>query len=226
MNQHFLSGKLRSIICLAAILPLLCGPTCAISGENDLTSFSIVKYSAGILTAALIHEGAHALVAELTGTHMNWEIGRNNQPIWFTEKADSDAKGVAVYSAGLLSQTTGAEIILQADRIDKNDAFVRGLMTWNILNPILYSLDYWFLRWSNRNNGQNYQGDLGGIEHYSDERTANAFALSISAIAIFQGYRFLKTQTWAPDWLKTNLNNFNLNPLPAGGFLLTYKFSF
>jgi hypothetical protein len=227
MNQRNLSKISTYLVGLLFFLFFSMNhPMHAISGENELTSSSFLKFSAGIASAILIHEGSHAVVAGITGTSMDWEIGTYNQPIGFTEKANSDAKGVAVYSAGLLSQAIGSEIILQADKIDKNDAFVRGMMLWNIVNPILYSLDYWFFHISNKNNGKTYQGDLEGIEHYSNESTANGFAISITAIAAFQGYRFLKTQTWAPDWLKGNTHSFFLNPMPSGGCFLTYSYHF
>jgi hypothetical protein len=157
---------------------------------------------------------------------MYWETGTVSQPISFTENANTDSKGWAINSAGLISQAAGAEIILQVDKIDKNDAFVRGMMTWNILNPILYSLDYWVFHSTNKINGNNYQGDLAGIERYSNKATADGFALSMSAIAVFQGYRFLKTQSWAPDWLKDNSRSLSLAPLPSGGFIVGYKFDF
>ena len=197
-----------------------------VSASGDGLPLGALKFSAGIVSAFLIHEGAHALVATVTNTDMHWEAGTLNQPIAFTENANSDAKGWAVNSAGLISQAAGAEIILQVDRIDKNDAFVRGMMTWDILNPILYSLDYWVFHSTNKINGNNYQGDLAGIEHYSNKATADGFALSMSAIAVFQGYRFLKTQSWAPDWLKDNSRNMSLAPLPSGGFVIGYKFEF
>jgi len=201
-------------------------PTFAVAEENRVTYTSILKFSAGVVAAALIHEGSHGLVAGITDTQMHWEIGTYNQPIGFTDKATSNAKGVAIYSAGLISQAIGSEIILRADKIDKNDAFVRGMMTWNILNPILYSLDYWFFHLSNKNVGNTYQGDLKGIEHYSSEPTAHGFALSMSAIAAWQGYRFLKTQSWAADWLKGDSHKVSLAPLASGGFIVTYKFKF
>ena len=109
------------------------------------------------------------------------------------------SQGFAVYSAGLIAQVATAEIILDVDRIDKNDAFVRGMMAWNIVNPILYALDYWVIRRSNKENDGTFQGDIEGVEHYSGEAAANTFAASMAAIAVFQGYRFLKTQDWAPD---------------------------
>jgi len=174
----------------------------------------------------LMHEGAHALVAAATNTHMSWKPGNYNQPIGFTEDVDSDAEGVALYSAGLLTQLGASEVILQVDKINKNDAFVRGMMAWNVLNPILYSLDYWVFRIANKNGGPSYQGDLQGIEHFSSEATAQGFAIGITAIAAFQGYRFLKTQDWAPEWLKGTPDNVTLAPMRSGGAFLAWHYRF
>ena len=201
-------------------------PSQASAVEDGLSVGSTLRFSAGVVSAFLIHEGAHALVAKVTNTDMDWETGTFNQPIAYTEHANTDSKGWAINSAGLISQAAGAEIILRVDRIDKNDAFVRGMMMWNILNPILYSLDYWVFHSTNKINGHNYQGDLAGIERYSNKATADGFALAMSAIAVFQGYRFLKTQSWAPDWLKDNSRSMSLAPLPSGGFIVGYKFDF
>jgi hypothetical protein len=194
--------------------------------EQSSTAVAVLKFTAGVATSMLIHEGAHALVAGVTDVPMSWKAGTYNQPIGFTENAGSDAKGVALYSAGLLSQAITSEAILQIKKVDKNDAYVRGLMAWNILNPILYSLDYWILHNSNKQNGKSYQGDMVGIEHYSNKATADGYAIGMTAIAVFQGYRFLKTQSWAPDWLKTEKNKFLMAPLPSGGFMAGYHFSF
>jgi len=51
-------------------------------------------------------------------------------------------------------------------------------------------------------------------------------AVSFSAIALFQGYRFLKTQTWAPEWLKDESHRFGFMPLRSGGLVMTYHFRF
>jgi hypothetical protein len=126
----------------------------------------------------------------------------------------------------LVAQVASSEVILDVDRIDKNDAFVRGMMAWNIFNPIMYALDYWFIHKTNDKNGDSYQGDLQGIEHYSSERTANIFAGAMVAIATVQGYRFLKTQSWAPEWIKDNTQNLYFVNTPDGGFFLGFKFDF
>ena len=195
-------------------------------GEKDMTYTSILKFSAGIIAAFSIHEGGHALVGWVTDTDMDWRWGDMNQPLEFTEDASSDSKGAAINSAGLISQAMGAEVILRGDKIDKNDAFVRGMMIWNILNPILYAMDYWFFHKTNSNDGDRYQGDLAGIERYTSEPTAHGFALCMVGIAAFQGYRFLKTQPWAPDWMKGKSYGVNLEPVPSGGLVMTYKFVF
>ena len=207
-------------------LVLLLSPIPAAGAEDEGWPLSILKFASGLASGALIHEGSHALVAGLTGTRLTWEAGTYNQPIGFTDHAQSDAEGLAIYSAGFISQAAGAEIILQVDGINKNDNYVRGMMAWNLVNPILYSLDYWFIHRTNKKGVSSYQGDLQGIEHYSNQTTANMFAVSFSAIALFQGYRFLKTQTWAPDWLKGESHRLGFTPLRAGGLVMTYQFRF
>jgi hypothetical protein len=228
--MHMLPQRIKKYFCLVwlvgALLFILPGHPPVFAAEDSITARSAAKFAVGILASSAVHETAHALVAAATGTSMTWKVGNYNQPLAFEESANSGAKGVAIYSAGLIAQLICSEIILDVDSIDKNDAFVRGMMTWNILNPILYSLDYWVFRVSNQQNGSSYQGDLEGIEHYSDERSAQAFAIGITAIAAFQGYRFLKTQDWAPDWLKAAPDNVTVMPLRSGGALLTYEFRF
>ncbi|MCK5418558.1 MAG: hypothetical protein KAI93_08635 [Desulfobacterales bacterium] len=110
---------------------------------------SLLKYSAGIFSAFMIHEGAHLVAAKATGTDMDWELGNYNQPLAYTEETDNDADGLIINSSGLVAQALASEIILQVDSIDKNDDFVRGMMYWNILNPIFYALDYWFIHVTN-----------------------------------------------------------------------------
>lgn len=123
---------IRYVITLIVLIIVSCKmPPAASAAEKDMTHNSVLKFYAGIAVAFSIHEGAHALVTELTDTDMNWEIGNYNQPFAFTENASSNGKGVAINSVGLLSQATGGEIILQDDRIDKNDYFIRGMMAWH-----------------------------------------------------------------------------------------------
>jgi hypothetical protein len=219
--------RLKQLFFAVAISVFMINPKFVEAAEDELTLRSVTKFAAGILSGALIHEASHAAVAGLTGIPLNWEGGNYNQPLAFTAYTDNNAKGLAIFSAGLIAQPVGTEIILRVDRIDKNDSFVRGMMTWNILNPIMYSLDYWFFHLTNKSTGATtFQGDLQGVEYYSNKTTADGFSLFITAIAVYQGYRFLQTQSWAPDWLKGKSQKLHLAPLPPGGLMLTYKFDF
>jgi len=116
---HKIPKRIKFVIGLTGIfiIALRISPACAF--ENDITLKSTAKFFGGILAAHCIHEGAHVLVAEACDTDLDWEIGTYNQPIGFTEHADSDSKGFAINSAGLLAQVLGSEIILQTDKIDK-----------------------------------------------------------------------------------------------------------
>ena len=226
MRPHKITSIKRCIIGAAALLILVFKPTYAHAEEEDMRCTSILKFSAGIITAFSIHEGGHALVGRTTNTDMNWRRGDINQPLKFTEDTDSDSKGAAINAAGLISQAIAGELILRAEDIDKNDAFVRGMMAWNILNPIMYAMDYWFFHKTNSNDGDSYEGDLAGVERYTSTPTAHGFALCMAGLAALQANRFLQTQSWAPDWLKTKSRRVNFRPFPSGGIAITYNIPF
>jgi hypothetical protein len=212
--------KVRLGVSLLFAWSLLWHPGQSFADETETTLVSVFKFAGGVISAFAIHEGAHFAAGQITGTSLDWKVGNYNQPIEYEENAKDDSDGFIVSSSGLVAQLAGSEVILGVDRIDKNDAFVRGMMAWNILNPIMYALDYWFIHNTNDKNGDSYQGDLQGVENYSSERTANIFAGGMVALATFQGYRFLKTQTWAPEWIKDKTQNLQFAPTPDGGFFL------
>ena len=187
------------------IIIIMCS-SCFTNADSAIKS--IVKFGSGMVTAYAIHEAGHATTAYLTGTDLKWEIGTYNQVVGFRENASNDTSGALLHASGLVTQAIASEIILQSD-IDKNDNFVRGMMAWNIINPLIYSLDYWIIRRASQEYGNYYQGDIEGFEHYTNDTSANVFAGTMTAIAIFQGYRFIKTQNWAPNWMKEK--NINLN---------------
>lgn len=187
---------------------------------HEPVPLSLAKFTTGIITAYALHETGHAVAASLTDTHIEWGVGTYNQPLGFTEWAENDTDGMILHSAGLVTQMITSETILQSDSIDKNDSFVRGMMAWNIFNPIVYALDYWFFRRTNQQHGNHYQGDIQGFEHYSSEKEANLFAATVTALTAYQGYRFIKTQTWAPDWIKHNRVRFSCEPAAGAGVQL------
>ena len=184
------------------------------------------KFISGVISAYALHETGHAIAAGVTGTELEWGLGTYNQPLGFTEYAEDDTSGVMVHSSGLTTQIIVSEVILRANSIDKNDNFVRGMMAWNVFNPIIYALDYWFIKRTNKVEEDYYHGDIAGIEHYSNETTANLFAGTMTALAVNQGYRFLKTQTWAPEWVTRDDVRLNFMPHGHSGFTFNVEMSF
>jgi hypothetical protein len=230
-SPHFsgvTSGRMLACLAFITIWIALCPQAQAHSrGEADESlTLSALKFATGMISAYALHETGHALAASLTDTDLEWGVGTYNQPLGFTERAQHNGDGMLVHSAGLLTQVVSSEIILQSDSIDKNDSFVRGMMFWNILNPVVYSLDYWIFKRTNKEEGNHYQGDLKGLEHYSNDATANGYATIMTGLAIYQGYRFLKMQKWAPDWITSDSARLNFQPAGSNGAVLTVQISF
>lgn len=208
------------------VLSLWIVPSHADSSVEENLGISFLKFGTGIITAYALHEVGHATAGYLTGTDLDWGVGTYNQPLGFHENADSDSDGMIVHAAGLVTQLITSEIILQSESIDNNSNFVRGMMFWNIFNPIVYSLDYWFIRRTNKESDTTYQGDIEGFENYTNDTSANIFAAGMIAIAAFQGYRYIKTQSWAPQWMQRDDMHLNLEASGRKGMALLVKIDF
>jgi len=173
-----------------------------------------VKFAGGALTSYMIHEGGHYFAAEVTNNDMEWEFMKDGQLISFYSNPESDHDGLYINSAGLVSQAIMSEIIIDS-KLNNDDFFVRGMMFWNVLNPIMYAVDYWWLKRTNEIKDNTYFGDLAGIEYYSDKKTANIFAGTMVLLALWHGHRFCSEET----------TNFNLMPIKDGvGLNFTYRF--
>jgi hypothetical protein len=196
---------------------------------NDrITPLSVLKFTGGMIFAFMVHEGGHLVAAGATQTSTTWRVGSILQPIQFTERSANNTAGLAMNMSGLIAQAGFAEVILLTDLIDKNSSYARGMMFWNLINPIAYAVDYWLIHQTNTRENGCYTGDISGIERYSNKGTADIFAATIVAVSAFQAFRFAKTQTWAPEWMKDSntLDRVGLMPLPAGGAMLSYQFEF
>jgi hypothetical protein len=100
------------------------------------------------------------------------------------------------------------------------------MMFWNVFNPIVYAMDYWFIRRTNKETETTYQGDIEGFENYTSDTSANVFAVSMAAIAAFQGYRYIETQTWAPQFMKRDDFRLNLHARGRAGISLMVEIDF
>ncbi len=197
------------------------------SGKSVInTSVEILKFTAGAITAYALHEGSHALVAEATDTELTWRYNDLNIPSEFHMTPEKDSDGVIVHMSGLITEAISSEIILRKDSIDKNNNFVRGLMSWNIGNGAIYSTTY--LLKGHDEKELEYKGDIQSIEFYSNKNTATCFALSTLAIVAVNSYRFLKTQSWLhyKNRFNVNIPVIFLVPTSNNGFMLEYRKSF
>lgn len=208
------------------VLTLWIVPAHAESSAEEPLGISLLKFGTGIITAYALHEAGHAMAGFLTGTDIEWGLGTYNQPLGFKEDADCDTDGMIVHAAGLMTQVAVSEIILQSESIDNNSNLMRGMMLWNIVNPIVYSLDYWFIRRTNKESDTTYQGDIEGFENYTNDTGANIFAAGMLAIAAIQGYRYMKTQTWAPEWMQRDDVRLNLQTSGRKAMVLLVEFDF
>ncbi len=214
--------KFRALPSFFIFVIFMLPTTTANAGDDGSSILSILKFSAGVAASMALHEGAHVLAAGFTDTRMDWRLGTYNQILGYTEYSKNNSDALAVNSAGLIVQAISSEVILRSSKIDKNSDFTRGLLAYNILNTFSYVFDYYIVRSTNQRNGLSYQGDLEGIKGYSNAVTVNLFALAITAVSIFQGYRFLTNQTFAPDWLTGKKQGLAYNLQPSGGLLITY----
>jgi hypothetical protein len=221
-----LPSKISGLGGILLMLFAMIGLTTPASAEMWSQDHPVLAFSAGILTSYTIHEAAHTATAALTGTDLTWEAGTYNQPLGFTEDAHNDSAGALLHASGLIAQAAAGEVILRMDSIDKNSNFTRGMMAWNIINPIVYALDYFIIGRSNQIDEHGYQGDISGVEHYTDRGTAVAFTLSMACVAIYQGVRFMKTQDWLEPADKPRKYSLNITPVREGGVRLTFGFDF
>lgn len=174
------------------------------------------KFIGGVVSSYMIHEAGHYFAGEVTDTDIDARWFEGNQIVLLYMEPESDGDGLYICSGGLVAQAMCSEVILDT-KANKKSPFVQGMMFWNVLNPIMYAADYWWIKRTNKIEDNQFQGDLSGIEYYSDKKTANIFAGTMVLLALWHGYRFYKEEdTW-----------YNFSPIPVkdgAGIEFTYKF--
>lgn len=174
------------------------------------------KFTSGMASSYMIHEAGHYFAAGVTDTDIEARWFEGNQIVLLYMEPESDGDGLYITSAGLVAQAMCSEVILDT-KANKENSFIQGMMFWNVLNPIMYAADYWWIHRTNKIENNQFQGDLAGIEYYSDKKTANIFAGTMILLAAWHGYRFYhKEDTW-----------YNFAPIPVkdgAGLQFTCKF--
>ncbi len=121
---------MKIILCLLVL-------SCIISFSSDeVFAFDYLKFALGVGSGYVIHEAAHQAVADVNGTPFKWKNGFGST--WVTSNNTSDSERYELASAGLGSQVLSTEIILNTKDIPKDSEYVIGILTFNVLNALLY----------------------------------------------------------------------------------------
>jgi hypothetical protein len=158
------------------------------------------KLLAGVTTAYGIHETGHQVASMATDTPIDWD----NMEYTISPKRRTD--GAIICASGLTAQQLSSEVIIRGGW--KND-FTNGMMLWNTINPIAYSLGYWLsygINYETSDGG--FHGDISGIEHYSNDTTANLFSAAMIGLSVLNAYRY-----W---WADKEPVNVGLIPVSGG----------
>lgn len=129
--------KKLSLILLLVVIALMFSVSCCYADEVSTARIAIVKKTGGFfggLAAGLIsHELlGHETMAKLEGADMHW-----NGTKWSTNASPSALRNIAM--AGFGAQVLSTEILLGVDAIPKDNSFVLGWLTYNILNAVYYT---------------------------------------------------------------------------------------
>lgn len=92
-------------------------------------------FGGGLIAGCVFHEGGHQVAAWYEDVNISWS-GTN----WSYDRDIKDREQAVIGSAGLLVDAIGQNIILGVDAIPKDNSFVLGVLAWEILNPITYTL--------------------------------------------------------------------------------------
>ena len=100
-------------------------------------AFDYLKFTLGVGSGYVIHEAAHQAVADVNGMPFKWKklvlAAHGLHP-----HNTTDSERYELASAGLGSQVLSTEIILNTKDIPKDSEYVIGMLTFNVLNALLY----------------------------------------------------------------------------------------
>lgn len=143
--------------------------------------FDYLKFALGVGSGYVIHEAAHQAVAEVNGTPFKWQKGFGST--WVTSNNTSDSERYELASAGLGSQVLSSEIILNTKKIPKDSEYVIGILTFNVLNALLYVVSDGIMN-PNDNYGDIEMMDKAGL----DREYVNTFLIVHSLFTIYRAY--------------------------------------
>ena len=98
---------------------------------------------AGCVTAIIVHELAHLVVAASVGLNLRWPSGGFEGPLiplWRLEGDVTPGNIQAVASAGFIASALTTETLLLLPQVPKDNLFVVGLLLTSIMNNLLYPI--------------------------------------------------------------------------------------
>lgn len=147
---------------------------------KTVSAFDYLKFAAGIGGGYIIHELSHQAMADLTHTNLKWDNGFGNN--WTIPKDTNKKQRVFIGGAGLASQIISTEIILNT-KIKKSNEYVLGILTFNILNAVLYPI------LDERDNSEIGFGDVEMMDKAGlDKDYVTAFIVAHSLYSIYRIY--------------------------------------
>ncbi|MEK6679056.1 MAG: hypothetical protein AABY39_06540 [Nitrospirota bacterium] len=144
-------------------------------------AFDYLKFTLGVGSGYVIHEAAHQAVADINGTPFKWKAGTGGT--WVSSSNTTDRERYELASAGLASQVLSSEIILNTKSIPKDNEYVIGMLTFNVVNALIYVVDDGILN-SNDNHGDIEIMDKAGL----NRDYVNTFLIVHSLYTIYRGY--------------------------------------
>jgi len=144
----------------------------------------VVGFGAGFVAGGAFHELSHAVVAKIEDVHMEWG---GFTPRWTAYTNDS-GKLRNIAFAGFGGEILSSEIILGVPAIPKDNAFVLGWLAWDILDPILYTLQ-----------DSLQKGGYGDIETLRNNGVnTDLMKVGLIAHALVTAYRLYKDPKFVP----------------------------
>lgn len=124
----------RSLVTLLATGIIALTTNCATSSKD------LAKFSAGLATGLGIHEGSHYVVAKTQGMDPEYDFKHPTSISYKKYTSKKNNEKAIVSGAGLVSQTLATEVILNTEKIPKDNSYVLGILAFSIGDNLRYGL--------------------------------------------------------------------------------------
>lgn len=155
-------------------------------------------FFAGMCAGLAGHEGGHWLTAKMYGEKAELGLLNGQIPCVWTTGEGTALQNIAL--GGFAAEIATSEALLYT-KAPKDNSFVIGWLTWNILEPLTYILRHEVIY-----HGKGY-GDLQLIDDHDQNRSLKVehVEIAISAHALFTAYRLWKNEEFQQSPIRSYL---------------------